>query len=202
MPTFYNNSKIYKIVNSFDNLIYIGSSTNTLPKRFAQHKIAARKNPEQRVYAHLNEVGWENVRIVLVEAFSCANKDELRAREQHWMDTLHPSLNKNSAVETPCRHGKKRSRCVGCHGSSICSHNRQRNRCKDCVGRSQICEHGRKHSQCKDCGGSQICEHGRHRSACIECNNVLCECCGITVCKSRLQIHCQSLKHIRNFIAF
>ena len=63
-----------------------------------------------------------------------------------------------------CKHGRERSRCKDCGGSSFCEHGRQRNRCKDCGG-SSICEHGRRRSQCKDCGGC-MCEHGRRRSIC------------------------------------
>ena len=41
-----------------------------------------------------------------------------------------------------------------------CEHGRLRSQCKECGG-SSICEHGRIRSECKECGGSQICEHGR-----------------------------------------
>ena len=49
-----------------------------------------------------------------------------------------------------------------------CPHGRRRSRCKECGG-SSLCEHGRQRSQCKECGGSSICEHGRRRSTCKEC---------------------------------
>ena len=52
-------------------------------------------------------------------------------------------------------------------------HGRQRSRCKDCGG-SSICEHGRQRSQCKDCGGSGICEHGRERRRCKVCGGKEC----------------------------
>jgi len=80
----------------------------------------------------------------------CREKDKMR-REMH-----------------KCEHGRQRSRCKDCGGSSICEHDRERSKCKDCGG-SSICEHGRIRSRCKDCGGSSICEHGRIRSRCITC---------------------------------
>ena len=70
----------------------------------------------------------------------------------------------------PCPHGRRRSRCKDCGGSSLCEHGRQRSKCKDCGG-SGICEHGRQRSTCKDCGGGSICEHGRKRSACKDCKD-------------------------------
>ena len=59
-----------------------------------------------------------------------------------------------------------------------CKHGRARSKCKECGG-SSICEHGRVRSQCKECGGSQICEHGRQRSQCKDCwaNRLTCIKC-------------------------
>ena len=36
-----SNAKIYKIINDYNNDIYIGSTTRTLVKRFSQHKCDA-----------------------------------------------------------------------------------------------------------------------------------------------------------------
>ena len=38
-----------------------------------------------------------------------------------------------------------------------CEHGRQRSRCKKCGGSSMICQHGRQRSICKECGGGSIC---------------------------------------------
>ena len=65
----YDNAVIYKIVNSTDGQIYVGSTTTTLSKRLHQHKRASRKNHERPLYAHLHNVGFNNFRIVLVEEF-------------------------------------------------------------------------------------------------------------------------------------
>ena len=37
----YNNGKIYKIVNNRNDILYIGSTANTLCKRMDQHKKAS-----------------------------------------------------------------------------------------------------------------------------------------------------------------
>ena len=42
----------------------------------------------------------------------------------------------------------------------LCQHGRIRSQCKECGG-SSICEHGRARCRCKECGGASICEHGR-----------------------------------------
>jgi hypothetical protein len=174
MPDF-TKSKIYKLVNTENDEIYIGSTCAPLRKRKCGHKANAKRFPNRRVYQHLNAVGWDNVRIVLLQSISCINKDELIAAEQHWIDLLRPSLNKVAAVYSDCPHGRKQSMCKDCNGVGICEHGRDRYQCKPCGG-SKICEHDRQRSSCKPCGGSSICEHGRHRSSCKPCGgSSICE---------------------------
>jgi len=89
----YSNAKIYRLVNSVDSEEYVGSTCGKLSKRKSDHKTDAKRKPSRRVYQHLNEVGWDNVDIVLVEEYPCENKNQLERRERHWIETLKPSLN-------------------------------------------------------------------------------------------------------------
>ena len=217
----YRNGKVYKLVNSVDDKIYVGSTCLLLSKRFYDHKTMAKQRPS---YAHryLNAIGWDNVRIILIENVTAETKDQLLMREQHYIDELKPDLNKHSAYAR-CSHGRTHNRCVDCHGVSICEHNREKSTCKDCggsqicehnrikstckkCGGSQICEHNRRKSTCKNCGGSQICEHNRIKSTCKICNGNKHKCC---ICdhvfgnKKNLNRHRRSEKHhkkINNFL--
>ena len=213
----YNSGQIYKLVNTVDDRIYVGSTAMPLSKRLSSHKSKARRRPEQRVYKELTLIGWSNVRIVLIEAYRCENKNELIAREQHHMDLLKPELNKQAASGTYCIHDRRRSLCIECGGSQICTHNRQRAHCIECGG-SQICEHDRERNKCKDCGGSSICKHNKPRSQCVECggsqiciHNIrrsqcvncspkVCEICSITTSKGHFNRHIKTEKHLRNSI--
>ena len=78
-----------------------------------------------------------------------------------------------------CEHGKRKSQCKECGGSSICEHGRQKSKCKECGG-GAICEHGRQKHRCKECGGSSICEHGRVRTICKPCG-------GSSICEHKKQ---------------
>ena len=89
----YVNGKIYKLVNNVDDEIYIGSTCSTLTKRKNGHKDMSKRRPTMRVYIHLNQIGWDNVEIVLIESHSCSNKDELHRRERYWIDKLKPKIN-------------------------------------------------------------------------------------------------------------
>lgn len=89
----YGNGKIYKLVNNCDGKIYVGSTCSTLSKRKGDHKSRSKKS-NYKVYQHLNKIGWDNVEIILIEKYECKCKDELHARERHWIDELKPELNK------------------------------------------------------------------------------------------------------------
>ena len=112
---------------------------------------------------------WPDVRVSLDE------DGEVEGTERGREELTKKGTKRKRAPPTngPCEHGVKyRSQCKVC---SACPHGRQRSQCKECGG-SSICEHGRQRSTCKECGGSQICEHGRIRSSCKECGGAsICE---------------------------
>ena len=195
----YSQGKVYKLVNTDDDQIYVGSTCGTLHLRKSKHKSNAKICPNRPVYRHLNAIGWDNVRIILLQQISCANKDELRAAEQHYIDMLHPSLNKASAIDT-CTHGRIQSQCIDCDGASICQHKRHRASCKDCGG-SSICQHKRHRAHCKNCGGVSICEHNLERSRCIECSPFYCDYCQTNHTRGNILRHYRSKKHKTSYIA-
>ena len=162
MPNF-QYSKVYKLVNSVDEQIYIGSTCQTLTKRKYQHKKDSAKHPNQKVYAHPNRIGWENVRIILIEEVQAFNKDQLRAREQHYIDLLRPSLNRNSAIAN-CPHGRRQNKCKECHGSGICHHNKRKSECKEC-NPNHICFECNKNFNSKHYL-TKHCRTAKHKKTC------------------------------------
>mmetsp|Transcript_7153 Transcript_7153/g.7397 ORF Transcript_7153/g.7397 Transcript_7153/m.7397 type:complete len:381 (+) Transcript_7153:153-1295(+) len=107
-------------------------------------------------------------------------------------NSMKNKIKKDSTTGCACEHGKRRSQCKDCGGSSICPHGKQKSKCKECGG-SSICEHNRQRSQCKQCGGSAICEHSRQKSLCKDCGgNSICphgrqrstckQCGGSSIC--------------------
>ena len=197
MPN-YARGKIYKLVNDVDDEIYVGSTCGSLKLRKSTHKSMARTKPRP-VYHHLNAIGWENVRIVLIEDFACGNKRELLRREQHYIDELRPSLNKRAAF-VHCPHGRRRYQCKPCGGAGVCDHGRIRSQCKPCGG-SKICEHGRQRHSCKPCGGAGICEHGYQSKQCKDCSPFLCDYCHITTSKGNILRHYRSKQHLLTYTA-
>jgi hypothetical protein len=80
----YAEGKIYKLYCNTN--YYIGSTINTLKKRLAYHKQCAKKFPNRKIYKYINNIGWENVNIELIENYSCLNKNELCNREDHYIN--------------------------------------------------------------------------------------------------------------------
>lgn len=90
----YQNGKIYKLVNNVDDEIYVGSTCQSLAKRLYWHKLSS-VGVKSPIYLHINKVGVENIKIILVEEYSCDSKIQLLARERYWINKLEASLNRN-----------------------------------------------------------------------------------------------------------
>lgn len=95
----YSKGKIYRLVNSVDSEEYVGSTCDTLAKRLYNHKKKARQRAST-VYNHLNNIGFENVSIVLVEEYPCENKMQLERRERYWIEQMQPRLNHRIPTRT------------------------------------------------------------------------------------------------------
>lgn len=95
----YHNSKIYKIINTINDEIYIGSTVKQLSNRMAGHRTCAKDlTKKSRIYTTMRLNGITNYSIILVESFNCNNKEELRQREDYYIQLLKPHLNMNNAV--------------------------------------------------------------------------------------------------------
>jgi GIY-YIG catalytic domain-containing protein len=90
----YEKGKIYKITNTIDNEIYVGSTCKSLQTRFNEHRKTKRKC---KVHKHLESICWVNTSIELIENYPCYTQKELLIREDHYIQTLKPTLNSRRA---------------------------------------------------------------------------------------------------------
>ena len=83
----FSKGKFYKITNDFNDEIYIGSTCNTLVRRFISHKDDCKrdKNKHRPLYQLMNEIGFDRFRIELIEDYPCEDKYQLRQREGHYI---------------------------------------------------------------------------------------------------------------------
>jgi len=85
----YANAKVYKLISIVDDYFYIGSTCGTLVNRHQDHRSKSKSKPDMKVYKHFVSIGWDNVKIILIDdSFTCANQDQLRREEQRHID-LH-----------------------------------------------------------------------------------------------------------------
>ena len=81
MNTKYQNGKIYTIRNiTDDNLIYVGSTIDTLPSRFYNHKSSCKRLLQGSLYNHIINNDWTDWYIELHEKFPCNDMTELHKR--------------------------------------------------------------------------------------------------------------------------
>ena len=83
----YESGKIYKLQCS-DGYYYIGSTIQTLKARFTLHKRKAHQegSVNNKKFSHINELGWDNVEILLIEDYPCENKRDLEKKEQEFIN--------------------------------------------------------------------------------------------------------------------
>ena len=80
MPQDFSRGKIYLIKSrSRPNLVYVGSTVNTLTTRFSCHEAGFRSRAKGTSSYHVLEIG--DAYIELFEHYPCSSKVELRRRE-------------------------------------------------------------------------------------------------------------------------
>jgi group I intron endonuclease len=112
-----DNGKIYKLINTENNQIYVGSSNyQHLSSRMNIHRQMCKDTSGRRnskLYIHMREIGIEKFKIELIEKYICETKQQLVEREQYWIEQLKPQLNMFRAICNPnyekeCRDKKER----------------------------------------------------------------------------------------------
>lgn len=94
MSSSFQNGKIYRLICD-DGHYYIGSTINTLEYRLKGHKYMHEST--QKVYKYINSIGWEYVKIELIENYPCANREELLIKEDFYICMVYDDpLNLNT----------------------------------------------------------------------------------------------------------
>ena len=98
----YSQGKVYKILNTETDDVYVGSTTGMLCRRLSKHKaeMRYRTNSNMKLYAKMKEHGEDTFYIELIENYPCGTKEELNAREGYWIRQFG-TLNKIVQGRTP-----------------------------------------------------------------------------------------------------
>lgn len=104
IDTKYKNGKIYKLVSSLTADVYVGSTILKLNRRLSHHKSHYKLFIENEfrdcASFRLFEKGKNEVRIELIEDYSCNCKSELEIRERYWIENTVNCINKKIPTRT------------------------------------------------------------------------------------------------------
>ena len=89
----YQRGKIYKLINTVNDEVYVGSTyQKLLSKRMGKHREDALVCTSP-IYKLMNEIGIDKFYIELIMHYPCNSKDELIAKERQWIKQIG-TLNK------------------------------------------------------------------------------------------------------------
>lgn len=85
--------RIYQILNNDASIIYVGSTTDSLKKRWINHKSGAKgqlkgKYRNLSIYQHFNEMGVDQFKLELIKEYDVVDVKHLRAIEQLWINKV------------------------------------------------------------------------------------------------------------------
>ena len=91
----FSEDSIEKLIKPEMRDIYVGSTCDTLIKRFSYHNQDKKNNKKLHLplYQLMNDIGFDRFRIELIENFPSQDKYELRQKEGHYIRQLG-TLNK------------------------------------------------------------------------------------------------------------
>ena len=103
----YQLSKIYKLWSPSTNLIYIGSTTQSIAQRLADHIKTYRrfKNDKYPYTTSFKILECEDYKIELIESYSCNNRTQLLKKEGEYIKSLE-CINKRIEGRTKEDHKK------------------------------------------------------------------------------------------------
>jgi len=87
MSNSYQNGKIYKITSSQTDLIYVGSTIQSLDERFKKHKNNFKNNNSSITSKEI--LKYDDAKIELIELYPCNSQEELYKREGVYIKTLN-----------------------------------------------------------------------------------------------------------------
>ncbi|GMF60622.1 unnamed protein product [Phytophthora fragariaefolia] len=85
--------RIYKILSTQSDHVYVGSTFNTIRDRFHQHKEDYSKwlngkHGEVSIYSYFKQFGVDNFKMILIKEYEVVDRTHLEAYETMWMSKL------------------------------------------------------------------------------------------------------------------
>lgn len=176
----YNEGKIYKLISEQTDKIYIGSTAKKLlNQRLESHRekfLEWIKNNTS--YTTSFEIlQYNDYKIILIENYPCNSKDELRQREQYWID-------------------KNKDICVNMRNSYISKEER-----KEQKNKYHKIWYSINNKRIKN-KSKEWYKNNKERVKKLHSENKLCIYCDRNMIKSNYLRHCKGTKHKQNMEYF
>lgn len=94
----YAKGKIYRLISEQTDECYVGSTIQTLAQRMTVHRYDFKKKKGNK--QSFKVLCYDDVKIILLENYACRNSEELRMREQYWIEKLSSTTNVKRAYST------------------------------------------------------------------------------------------------------
>jgi hypothetical protein len=122
-------AQIYKIYFDEHEECYVGSTVQTISKRFYTHKNYCKKGKDKRLYNFIREHGdWSIVRYEVLHTVLVISKREQLEHEQKFIDELQPSLNLQRAYTSAERAKQRQIRYNELHKEHLAQKNKEYNK--------------------------------------------------------------------------
>lgn len=89
--------KVYKIICTQSNDVYIGSTFNILRVRLWGHKAKYKNKQSYSLTPYFDKYGTDNFKIILIKEYEVVDRKHLEAYEQLWLNKLK-NINKNNTL--------------------------------------------------------------------------------------------------------
>ena len=160
----YQKAKIYRIVSNVCDLVYYGSTCETLSRRLQEHRSAYKSylNGKGNNISSYEVIEKGNYQIILVENYPCNSREELKARERFYIENNN-CVNKcipGRTYKEYCEENRKRlieykKEWYESHREIISQEKKEKIRCDICD--SEIVKYGiNRHKLSLKCQNSSI----------------------------------------------
>jgi len=113
---------VYEIVNTVNDMKYIGSTSETLRSRFGRHKDKSREiSRNSKFYVAMRDIGVENFSIRCLEVVEYVDKKDLLKREFEYIAMYDKSVLYNTELMLGSRSTEMRTKLSLAHTGKICS---------------------------------------------------------------------------------
>lgn len=190
--------KVYKIIHNQSDIIYIGSTFNTLRDRLYRHNNAYNKSLNNKhsnisIYKYFEQYGVNNFKIILIKEYEVVDRKHLQSKEQLWIN-ITKCINKNSAFRinylSKKEYYEKNKVLISEKGKTYYENNK--NKIKE--SNKEYCKNNKdKTKQLKKNhykkNKEQISEKNKEK--------IKCEVCNYFITKCNINRHEQTKKHLK-----